>query len=138
MNSTNKSISKRALKMSNLLLVYSKCKECGACCFSCGFLDKDSGCVDDSFRLSSRCASFPVIYGNPKEMGYKTYFSVFRTENREEQKNWFIVDFEDCIILQDELLLNSLRWMIHDINSGNKLASFMVSFGDNHLSVFIT
>jgi len=123
--------------MSRLLLTCSKCKECGACCFNCGFLDSKKGCIDDSFRLSSRCASFPVIFGNPKKMGYKTYFKSFGNDLKEDEQCWFIIDFEECFILQDELLLHDLRWMIEDINSGRGAVSFFVSFGDNQLSVFI-
>jgi len=123
--------------MSNLLLVFSQCKDCGACCFSCNHLDEETGCVDEGFRLSSRCASFPVIYGNPKKMGYKTSFSYFSNTHELNEDRWFIIDFEECILLQNELIFHNLKWMIDDINSGREMQSFSVSFGENLLAVFL-
>lgn len=124
--------------MANLLLVFSQCKDCGACCFSCNHLNEETGCVDDSFRLSSRCASFPVIFGNPKKMGYSTFYSSFSNLNESNEDRWFIVDFDKCILLQNELFFHNLRWMIEDINSGRKIESFSVSFGEDLLAVFLT
>ena len=124
--------------MTNFLLVFSQCKDCGACCFTCDHLDEEKGCVDDSFRLSSRCASFPVIYGNPVKMGYKTYFGGFTLVENSNEDIWFIIDFEDCILLQNELIFHSLRWIIDDINSGRKIRSYTLSFEETSLSIFLT
>ncbi len=124
--------------MSNLLLVFSECKDCGACCFSCDHLDEETGCVDDSCRLSSRCASFPVIYGNPKKMGYRTSFNLLSNEGELSGDRWFIIDFDKCILLQNELILHNLKWMLEDINSEKEVVSFFVSFGETSLSIFLT
>ncbi len=124
-------------KMPNLLLIFSECKDCGACCFNCGFLDEKTGCVDDSFRLSSRCASFPVIYGNPKKMGHKAIFGNLSNIAETDRDRWFIIDFEDCTLLHNELILNNLRWFLDDFDNGTNIQSFTVSFGETSLAVYI-
>jgi len=123
--------------MSNLLLIFSKCKDCGACCFSCDNLDETIGCVNNTFRLNSRCSSFPVIYGDQIKMGYETNFHDILNLEKEENNKWFILNFDECILLQNEFFFHNLRWMLEDINSGREIQSFSVSFGEDQLAVFV-
>ncbi|MHA2357721.1 MAG: hypothetical protein ACXABK_03000 [Candidatus Heimdallarchaeaceae archaeon] len=60
--------------MSNLVLSCSLCKDCGHCCYSCEFLDYSIGCTNDEYRLSSRCAAFPLLFGVPEKMGHKNFW----------------------------------------------------------------
>ncbi len=122
--------------MKNLFLYYSHCKECGKCCFDCEFLDPKTGCTNDEYRLKSRCASFPLIQGNPKTMGHKNIYDIQNQEIPEEfQKQWFFYDLENCLILQNEIVFNSLRWVIEDINRSKKLRFFVMSYGEENLIV---
>lgn len=123
--------------MSSLLLVYSHCKDCGACCFNCDHLNKETGCSDDSFRLSSRCASFPVIYGDPNRMGYTLNFDNLLDLDEKSGERWFIIDLYECLLLQHELIFHSLRWMIEEINLRHDIRSIFVSFGEYQLQIYL-
>ena len=123
--------------MSLLQLTFSLCKECGACCFNCGNLDLQSGCTDDSHRLNTRCASFPVIYGNPKLMGHKNIYGKLSVQDHIEKEIWFLLNFKDCLLLQKELIFNNLRWILDDLNNGSKIDSFTVGFEDIYIIVNI-
>ena len=122
--------------MKNLLLYYSHCKECGKCCFDCKFLDLKKGCTNDEYRLNTRCASFPLIHGNPNQMGYSNMYDIQRKEKLEkEKKHWFFFDLENCLILQNEIIFNNLRWVIEDINHNRNLRFFTMSFGEENLII---
>jgi hypothetical protein len=71
-------------------------------------------------------------------MGYKTYFSGFSSDEDSKGDIWFIIDFEECTLLQNELFFHSLRWIIDDLNNERDVRSFTLSIGDTSLSVFIT
>ena len=121
--------------MTQLQLTFSLCKDCGACCFNCDYLDSQSGCTDDSYRLNTRCVSFPVLYGKPNLLGHKNVYGQILNNKEIEQKIWFLMDFEKCIIQQKELLFNNLRWILEDINNGRNIESFSVSFEDISLVI---
>ncbi len=118
-----------------ILLESSLCKDCGSCCFNCGNLGQN-GCVDDEYRLNSRCASFPILYGTPKEMGYHDIEAI--EEDLEGRKRWFISTFNQCAILNNERLYQYLRWVMFDLQkNGKKLMFFHAGFEKNTLSLFI-
>lgn len=122
--------------MNNLFLYYSHCKECGKCCFNCEFLDPKIGCINDEYRLNTRCASFPLIQGDPKQMGHKNLYDFQKEEkSKEMQKQWFIYHLENCLILQNEIIFNNLRWIVEDINRNQKLNFFFMSYGEENLMV---
>jgi len=122
--------------MKNLFLSYSHCKECGKCCFNCEFLDFKIGCINDEYRMKTRCASFPLIQGNPKKMGHKNLYGILQGElPKKDQKQWFIYHLEDCLILQNEIIFNNLRWIIEDINHNVQLRFFFISYGEENLIV---
>lgn len=116
-----------------LLLESSLCKKCGACCFSCGNLGKQ-GCMDDTYRLASRCASFPLLYGKPRETGYLEIEAI--KGYRERNKRWFISTFEECAILHNERLYQALRWAVFDLQKNGKIMFFHMGFEKNTLSLF--
>lgn len=123
--------------MSQLLLSSSLCKECGVCCFSCEYLDIH-GCTNNEFRLESRCASFPLLFGNPDQMGHNNFSGKLNESIVSSRgKEWFIFDFCDCLLQQNELIFNSLRWIIEDINNGRDISWYFMKYDENELSISV-
>jgi len=122
--------------MKKLLLYYSHCKECGKCCFECEFLDFKKGCTNEEYRLKTRCASFPIIKANLRQMGHINVWDIQKDEtSNEHQDQWFIFDSENCLIQQKEILFNSLRWVVKDINQNKILRFFSMSYGEENLII---
>ena len=125
--------------MSRIFLAYSRCRECGKCCFHCEYLDQETGCTNHNFRLSSRCASFPLIQGNPTKMGYQYNTLSDNCYDEGIDKNiWFIFEYHECLLQQDEILLNNLRWILDDINDGLELTFYHAQIGDREISLEYT
>lgn len=120
--------------MSRLFLSYNRCSGCGKCCFDCEYLDREHGCINHTFRLSTRCASFPILFGSPSLMGHRDNKPSNRISNK-EAKVWFIYAYPECVLQQDEILFNSLRWILDDINSGQNISFFHVQFDESELSL---
>ena len=124
--------------MSQLLLSSSLCKDCGICCYSCEYLDSQ-GCTNNEYRLQSRCASFPLLFGVPEKMGYsnssgKLNGGTFSTNKKE----WFIFDLSECLLQQNELLFNTLRWIIEDINNGKDICWYFMKYDENEISITLS
>ncbi len=120
--------------MSRILLSYNHCGDCGKCCFDCEYLDREHGCTNHTFRLSTRCASFPILFGSPSKMGHRDNKPSDRFTNN-ETKVWFIYNYPECVLQQDEILFNNLRWILDDINSGQNISFFHVQFEGSELSI---
>ncbi len=120
---------------SHIHLYFSSCKECGACCFDCGLLNKHSGCQNEEYRLNSRCTSFPILYGNPEKMGHNNLWGNLESLDRSKDKQWFLLEFDKCLLLQDEKFLHQLRWIIEDINNGQEILGFVVGFDKETLTI---
>ena len=124
--------------MSKLLLSSSLCKACGVCCFSCEYLDIN-GCTNNEFRLQSRCASFPLLFGNPDKMGHTNISGKLNKSTiYSKSKEWFIFDLSDCLLQQNEMIFNTLRWIIEDINNGKDISWFFMKYEQNELSLTVT
>ena len=124
------------LKMSRILLSFNRCVDCGKCCFDCEYLDRDYGCTNNTFRLSTRCASFPILLGIPSLMGHRDNKPSDRIIDKEaKDKIWFIYDYPECVLQQDEILFNNLRWILDDINSEQKITFFHVQIEERELSL---
>ena len=123
--------------MSQLLLSSSLCKECGICCYSCEYLDTQ-GCTNNEYRLQSRCASFPLLFGFPEKMGHAN-FSGKLNEGKKSigKKEWFIFDLSDCLLQQNELLFNTLRWIIEDINNGKDISWYFMRYDENEITIMV-
>ncbi len=123
--------------MPQLLLSSSLCKDCGVCCFSCEYLDTQ-GCTNNEYRLQSRCASFPLLFGNPDQMGHEN-LSGKLNENMisSSNKGWFVFDLSDCILQQNEMMFNTLRWIIEDINNGKDISWYFMKYGENEISITV-
>lgn len=122
--------------MSRLLLSYNRCGACGKCCFDCEYLDRKHGCTNQEFRLSTRCASFPLLFGSPSLMGHADNKPSDRVSNKEiKDKVWFIYVYPECVLQQDEILFNNLRWILDDINYDQKISFFHVQVEDSELSL---
>ncbi len=122
-------------QFSQIHLYFSLCKDCGACCFECGFLDKDSGCSNDDFRVRSRCSSFPIVYGDPESMGHKDLWGNILSSEITDKNKWFIIEFDKCLLLQNEVFFHNLRWILEKINNGEKITGFVVSSEDATLAI---
>ena len=122
--------------MSKILLSFNRCGECGKCCFDCEYLDREHGCTNHTFRLSTRCASFPILLGSPSLMGHRDDKPSDRLSNNDtKEKVWFIYAYPECVLQQDEILFNNLRWILDDINSGHNISFFHVQFEERELSL---
>jgi len=115
-----------------LLLTFNLCKTCGKCCFDCEFLDYKTGCKNEDFRLHSRCASFPLLFGNVEKLGYPTLHTITNTKNN----SWFIFPLEECILLQDEIIFNNLRWLLSDVNESRKITWFFLQMNERKLELY--
>ncbi len=122
-------------QISQIHLYFSLCKDCGECCFECGFLDKYTGCSNEDFRVRSRCSSFPIVYGNPESMGHKDLWGNISSTRTDCNNKWFLIEFEKCLLLQDEVFFHHLRWIIEEINNGKDISGFVVSSKDAILTV---
>ncbi|MCG3216495.1 MAG: hypothetical protein KAS63_07220 [Candidatus Heimdallarchaeota archaeon] len=123
--------------MSKLQLSSSLCENCGFCCFSCEYLDND-GCSNHEYRSKSRCASFPLLFGQPTLMGHNDFTGKILEPCRfERNKIWFLFKLDKCLIQQNEILFNSLRWIIEDINNEREINWFFVKYNDKELSILI-
>jgi len=120
---------------SHMHLCFSSCKECGECCFDCGFLNKLSGCQNEEYRLNSRCTSFPILYGNPEKMGHNNLWGNLVPLTRPKEKQWFLIEFDQCLLLQSEKFFHQLRWILEDINNGREMSGFVVSFDKETLTI---
>ena len=122
--------------MKKLAISYILCKDCGNCCFDCEYLDTEIGCTNHEFRLSTKCAYFPLIYGMPLKMGYRDDSPIETNSFDSSNKNtWFIYEYPECLIQQNEILMNNLRWVLADINCGKKISFFTVQFEEQHLTL---
>ena len=75
---------------SQIHLYFSECRRCGECCYDCGLLDEESGCLDNDIRVRSRCSSFPIVYGDPESMGHKDLWGDLLVSDSPEKNKWFI------------------------------------------------
>ena len=124
--------------MSSLNLLCTLCKDCGVCCFSCEFLDPKKGCTNEEYRINSRCSSFPIIFGIPQNMGYDDLSSLSLEPKNKDQKKWFFYPLDQCLILQNELLFNALRWVLADTNSEKVTDWFFLQIGDVRVDFYLT
>lgn len=67
-------------------------------------------------------------------MGHRDNKPSNRISNK-ETKVWFIYAYPECVLQQDEILFNSLRWILDDINSGQNISFFHVQFEGSELSL---
>ena len=122
--------------MPKLHLTSSLCKDCGICCYTCEHLDSNIGCTNDEYRLNSRCTSFPLLYGNPEKMGHKNFWNEFHcSEKSESNSKWFIFNHEHCLIQQQDILFNNLRWFVEEINKGNEISFYAIKYQDMELTI---
>lgn len=122
--------------MPKLHLTSSLCKDCGICCYTCEHLDSNTGCTNDDYRLNSRCTSFPLLYGNPEKMGHINFWNEFHSSNNSESNSkWFIFNHEYCLIQQQDILFNDLRWFVEEINKGNEIRFYAVKYQDIDLTI---
>ncbi len=93
-------------------------------------------CVDQNFRLNSRCATFPLLFGVPEIMGYEN--SKDRKEKKPTfKKQWFIYYLSGCHIVENELFLQFLRWIVEELNSYSKKRFFFSTFGEEYLAIYL-
>ena len=121
--------------MTKLHLTSSLCKECGICCYTCEYLDSDTGCTNHDYRLNSRCTSFPLLYGNPEKMGHMNFWNDFDYQPETEEGKWFIFNHEFCLIQQQDVLFNNLRWFVEEINKGNAISFYAVKYENVELTI---
>lgn len=121
--------------MEKLHLTSSLCKDCGICCYNCEY-HSDVGCTNEEYRLDSRCTSFPLLYGDPEKMGHTNFWNEFNESSAKDEKSiWFIFNHEYCLIQQQDVLFNNLRWFIEEINKGNDISFYTIKYEDIELTI---
>ena len=116
--------------MKRLVLKSSLCKDCGVCCYTCSYLGPN-GCTNTEFLENSRCISFPILYGNPEDLGYKDLLTPVTSKS----KYWFIVFEPKCLLLQHEKIANSLRQTLKMVNDEENFRIAYFQFGEENLLV---
>jgi hypothetical protein len=69
-------------------------------------------------------------------MGHKNFWSEFHSSNNSKNNlKWFIFNHEYCLIQQQDILFNNLRWFIEEINKGNEISFYAVKYQDIELTI---
>ncbi|MHA1398444.1 MAG: hypothetical protein ACTSSF_12195, partial [Candidatus Heimdallarchaeaceae archaeon] len=53
-----------------------------------------------------------------------------------KNNSWFIFPLEECILLQDEIIFNNLRWLLSDVNESRKITWFFLQMNERKLELY--
>jgi hypothetical protein len=69
-------------------------------------------------------------------MGHINFWNEFHsTSESKDVSRWFIFNHEHCLIQQQDVLFNNLRWFIEEVNSGNDISFYAVKYEDIELTI---
>jgi hypothetical protein len=63
---------------------------------------------------------------------WNEFDSIFKSD---DNAKWFIFNHEFCLIQQQDVLFNNLRWFVEEINKGNETSFYAVKYEDVELTI---